>query len=98
MKMDKLLFALKLLFVLALIAAVGCLALDAQADTMRVKIVQARGGLRVRNAPTTEARAVYLLDDATTVVVLESRDGWCRVAFNSPPHAELGWVCGDYLK
>lgn len=98
MKIDKLLFALKLLCVLALIAAIGCLALDANAETLRVKIVHARGGLRVRNAPTTESKTVYLLDDTTTVVVLESRDGWYRVAFNSPPHAELGWVCGDYLK
>ncbi len=97
MRIDKLLFALKLLCVLALIAAIGCLALDAQAE-MQVKIVQARGGLWVREAPTTEAKANYLLDDATTVVVMEEYSGWHRVAFNSPPHAELGWVCGDYLK
>lgn len=96
MRMDKLLFTLRLLVALALICGIACLALDAQA-AMQVKIVQARGGLRVREAPTTEAKAIYLLDDATTVVVLEECNGWYRVAFNSPPHAELGWVFGDYL-
>lgn len=62
-----------------------------------VKLVQARGGLNVREAPGIHAKATYLLDDCTTVIVLEEADGWSRVAFNTPPHNEIGWVCSDYL-
>lgn len=62
-----------------------------------VKLVQARGGLNVREAPGRAAKAIYLLEDCTTVVVLEEANGWSRVAFNTPPHNEIGWVCSDYL-
>ena len=71
---------------------------NAQAEVLGpVKLVQARGGLNVRSAPSIEAKAIYLLDDCTTVVVLEEANGWSRVAFNTPPHTEIGWVCSDYL-
>ncbi|MBR4929725.1 MAG: SH3 domain-containing protein [Bacteroidaceae bacterium] len=96
---DKALFTLKLLFVLALIVGIACIALDAQADEwLAVKIVQARGGLNVRDQPGTEAKATYLLNDTETVLVLEWRDGWALVAKNTSPDMVLGWVSGDYLK
>lgn len=96
---DKALFTLKLLFTLAMIAAIACMALDAQADEwFSVRIVQARGGLNVREQPNPEAKTTYLLDDTETVIVLEWCDGWALVAKNSGDHTALGWVCGDYLK
>lgn len=78
---------------------IGLCVSTAQAETWQaVKIVQARGGLRVREAPSIHAKANYLLDDCTTVIVLEEADGWSRVGFNTPPHNEIGWVCSEYLK
>lgn len=96
---DKALFTLKLLFMLALIVAIACMALDSQAEEwLTVKIVQARGGLNVREQPSPEAKATYLLNDTETVIVLEWRDGWALVAKNINPDMVLGWACGDYLK
>lgn len=94
-----------LLILVYLLIAVGVIVLvlhltggTAEAEGLRIMQVQARGGLNVRAAPNVGAKAVYLLEDCTTVVALESRYGWYRVAFNTPPHNEIGWVCGDYLK
>jgi len=98
MSKDKALFTFKLLVALCLITAIACLAAEGLAEPYTVRIVQASGGLNVRSEPTTSARAVYLLEDTETVVVLEWRDGWALVAKNSPPHWAIGWVCGDYLK
>ena len=99
MKKDKLLKALVLIAALILTAGIISLASEAKAREIRlVRIVQARGGLRVRREPTTDAPAVYLLEDCTTVVVLDRHDGWSLVGYNSPPHSALGWVCADYLK
>lgn len=96
---EKFFLALRLLFVLALIVAVACAALDAHADELHtLKIVQARGGLNVRETPCVDAKAVYLLDDTETVFVLEWLAGWALVAKNTNPDTVLGWVCGDYLK
>ena len=98
MKGSKPIFVFKILATICVLALIVCLAVDALAEGLCVKSVQARGGLRVRADPSTGAAIVYLLDDATTVVVLGHSDGWYRVAFNTPPHAELGWVCGNYLR
>ena len=96
---NKLIFAIKLLVTLAIIAGIGCIALDAVADTsFTVRQVQARGGLNVREAPGIEFKAVYLLEDTETVIVLEERDGWVLVAKNISRDMVLGWVCGVYLK
>ena len=94
---DKTLFAAKLIFTLAVIAGLCSLVITC-ADALTVRQVQARGGLNVRAEPRVEAKAVYLLDDCETAVVLEWRDGWALVAKNTPPHRAIGWVCGDYLK
>lgn len=89
----------KILATACLIALLLCAIHDALADEMlTLATVQARGGLNVRREPTTESPAVYLLEDCTTVVVLENQNGWSLVGYNSPPHAKLGWVRADYLK
>lgn len=96
---DDVIFTIKLLLVLVLIAAVACMAPTSQAEEwLSVKIVQARGGLNVRAAPDASAKPVYLLEDTETVFVLEEWNGWARVAKNISPDMVLGWVCGDYLK
>ncbi len=94
---DKALFTIKIIITLGVIVGLCALAISG-ADAMSLKIVQASGGLNVRQEPTIESKAIYLLDDCETVVVLEWRDGWAMVAKNTPPHSVLGWVCGDYLK
>ena len=94
---DKTLFAAKLIFTLAVIAGLCSLAITG-ADALTVRQVQARGGLNVRTEPSVEAKAVYLLDDCETVIVLEWLDGWALAAKNTPPHNPIGWVCADYLK
>ena len=95
---------LGLLLIMINILVVLCVALlalcgSADAEIMGpVKLVQARGGLNVREAPDIQAKATYLLEDCTTVIVLETVKGWSRVASNAPPHRVIGWVCSDYLK
>lgn len=71
---------------------------DTLAEPLSFKIVQARGGLNVREYPRIDARAVYLLEDTEIVAVLCWLDGWAEVAKNRAPFIPLGWVCGDYLK
>jgi hypothetical protein len=95
---DKGLVAFLLILVLVLIIAISC-ANSARADSSRhVMLVQASGGLRVRDTPHLNGKQVYLLDDCETVVVYGWRNGWALVGKNIPPHARLGWVCADYLK
>lgn len=90
---------IKLLLLALTLFVLLCMALDAQADEWySVKSVQARGGLNVREQPSIEANATYLLEDTETVILLESRDGWALVAKNVSPKMVLGWVCLDYLK
>lgn len=99
MKDSKPLFTFKLLVTLCILVLVVCLAADALAEIYEVRIVQASGGLNVRKEPALDARAVYLLGDCETVLVLEWRDGWALVAKNTNRSGlPLGWVCGDYLR
>lgn len=69
-----------------------------KAETLCVMQVFASGGLRVRSEPGLDGNAVYLLENRETVIVIDEADGWYLVGKNIPPHVELGWVCGDYLK
>ena len=98
MKDSKPIFIFKLLVTLGILVLVVCLAADALAEIYEVRIVQASGGLNVREAPGIESKAVYLLEDTETVIVLEERDGWVLVAKNLSKDMVLGWVCGDYLR
>ena len=90
--------AIKLLVALCIIALVASLALDSMAEVWTVRSVQASGGLNVRCEPNVEARAIYLLEDAETVIVLEWCDAWALVAKNNGDHNPIGWVCGEYLR
>lgn len=89
---------MRVIAILFLIAALTATAATVRAEPMCVMQVFASGGLRVRTDPTIEATAVYMLENRETVLVLEERDGWYRVGKNIPPHVELGWVCGEYLR
>ena len=89
---------MRVIIILFLIAALIATAATVRAEPMCVMQVFASGGLRVRTEPSLDGTAVYLLDDRETVLVLEERDGWYRVGKNIPPHVELGWVCGEYLR
>lgn len=91
-------FTLRLLVLLCAIVLAACMAVDAMADGLTVRIVQARGGLRVRDTPSADGRTVYLLEDCETVIVLGWYDGWAQVAKNNGDRHPIGWVCGDYLK
>jgi len=95
---SKPMFLYKLLVAACVLTLAVCLAADAMAEPLRVLIVQARGGLNVRASPGIDAKAVYLLDDCETVVILEEQDGWALVGKNIAPHAVLGWACMEYLK
>ena len=89
---------MRVIVILFIIAALIATAATVRAEPMCVMQVVASGGLRVRTDPTIEAKAVYLLEDRETVVILGSFNGWYRVGKNIPPHVELGWVCGEYLR
>jgi hypothetical protein len=62
--------------------------------------VKADGGLRLRDAPSTGARALTTLPNGISLRNLGCRmsEGatWCRVAMLAAPWIE-GWVAGDYL-
>ena len=94
---DKALFTIKMVLALGLLAALCALAVG-DAEALTVRIVQASGGLNVRESPSVDSKSVYLLDNCQTVVILEQRDGWALAARNTYPHTTLGWVCSDYLK
>ena len=86
------------LLLAALIAALIFTPGEGQSEPYCLRLVQAMGGLRVRDEPDLAGKVVYLLEDAETVIVFEERNGWYRVGKNIPPHVELGWVCGEYLR
>ena len=95
---DKAIFTIRLVFLLAVIVGLCAIVVNSQAEPIQVMSVQARGGLNVRELPTEEARATYILEDTETVIVLEWRDGWALVAKNTSKDMVLGWACGKYLK
>lgn len=93
--MTKALLLYKVLCVACVLTLVACFVVDALA--LEVRIVQAVGGLNVRQEPDISSRIVYLLDDCETVIVLEERCGWMLVAKNCGDHRPIGWACADYL-
>lgn len=95
---DKASFTIKLIFTLAVIAGLCAMAADSYAEPITVMIVQASGGLNVREEPSVDSQSTYLLEDTETVIVRGWHDGWALVAKNNGAHTVLGWVCGDYLK
>lgn len=97
MRMSKALILLKLLIPALLILCILALA-AANGECWTVKLVQASGGLNVREKPDIRSKVVYLLENCETVIVLEENSGWAIVARNNGDHLPLGWVCADYLK
>lgn len=95
---DKAIFTIRLLFALAVIVGLCAMVMNSQAEPLTIMSVQANGGLNVRKEPNVESTAIYLLEDAETVIVREWKDGWALVAKNNGSHTTLGWVCGKYLK
>lgn len=95
---SKPIFLFKVLTTVCILTLIACLAVDAMAETLNVRIVQASGGLNVRSGPGTEHTPVYLLDNCETVIVVQEQDGWALVSKNHSRSVELGWVCLDYLK
>ena len=95
---DKALFTIKLVFVLAVIVSLCAIVMNSKAEPYRVMSVQANGGLNVREEPSVDSTATYLLEDTETVIVMDWRDGWALVAKNNGSHTTLGWVCGKYLR
>lgn len=95
---SKPMFLFKMMAVACVLVMIVCLAADALAEPMRVKSVQASGGLRVRREPSINANVVYLLEDTETAIILAEADGWSLVAKNNGEHSPLGWACSDYLK
>lgn len=73
-------------------------AIEGYAEPLETRIVAAHGGLNVRREPTTQSQRIYTLEETTVVVILEWKDGWARVANNTPPYLPIGWANGDYLK
>ena len=88
----------KTLTLLAWLIIICVVASNALAEPMRLKSVQASGGLRVRKEPDINSKAVYLLDDTETVVALFELGEWTLVAKNTGDHAPIGWASSQYLK
>lgn len=95
---DKALLVYKVLLVAVMILLGVLFAIDADAEPARFMTVTARGGLYVRRGPSTEAQAVYMLDETDIVAILDWQDGWALVGDNYPPFNPIGWACGDYLR
>lgn len=88
----------KTLTLLAWLIIICVVASNALAEPLRLKSVQASGGLRVRQEPDINSKAIYLLDDTETVIVLFELGEWTLIAKNIGDHAPLGWACSQYLK
>lgn len=94
----KALLLYKILLTVCVLVLAACFAIDAMAEALTVRIVQASGGLNVRTGPGAEYKPVYLLDNCETVIVVREQDGWALVTKNHSRGVELGWVCEEYLK
>ena len=88
----------KTLTLLAWLIIICVVASNALAEPLRLKSVQASGGLRVRREPDINSTAVYLLEDTETVIVLFELGEWTLVAKNCGDHAPIGWACSEYLR
>lgn len=97
MRTDKALLAFKLLLLIAVLCIAFTMAAKAD-ECLTVLLVQARGGLRVHDEPSTDSPVHYLLDDCSTVVKVDEMEGWVLVGWASGSHGAIGWVVSDYLK
>ena len=58
-----------------------------------IGIVKARGGLRLRSEPNTSCTTITIAPYGDNVVVLEQKNGWCKVNYN----LQIGYMSGEYL-
>lgn len=97
MRTDKALLAVKLLLLLAILCIAFSMAARAE-ESLTVMLVQARGGLRVHDAPDMDSPVHYLLDDCSTVIKLDEAEGWVLVGWPNGSHGAIGWADSHYLK
>ncbi|MDD6643981.1 MAG: SH3 domain-containing C40 family peptidase, partial [Firmicutes bacterium] len=87
---------LKLIVLLVFtLSIVFTLASSASATELKtgIGIVEARGGLRLREKPSTSADVITVAQKGDTVVVIRQVDDWYLVNYN----LHIGYMHGDYL-
>lgn len=87
---------LKLIVLLVFtLSIVFTLASSASATELKtgIGIVEARGGLRLREKPSTSADIITVAQKGDTVVVIRQVDDWYLVNYN----LHIGYMHGDYL-
>ena len=69
------------------------------AERYQIALVNASGGLNVREAPDVESRRYFMLADRAWVVILETEENWALVHSRTliGKREPLGWVDMDYL-
>ena len=60
---------------------------------IKYMIVHADGGLTLREGPSTEHAAVYLINNGTIIPTYDSQDNWVYTEVDG----YTGWCCSDYL-
>ncbi|MGM9554766.1 MAG: NlpC/P60 family protein [Faecousia sp.] len=87
---------LKLIVLLVFtLSIVFTLASSASATELKtgIGIVEARGGLRLREKPSTSADIITIAQKGDTVVIIRQVDDWYLVNYN----LHIGYMHGDYL-
>lgn len=87
---------LKLILLLVFtLSIVFTLASSASATELKtgIGIVEARGGLRLREKPSTSANVITVAQKGDTVVIIRQVDDWYLVNYN----LHIGYMHGDYL-
>ena len=86
----------RVLMILAvMVTAVIALALTANAEELKtgIGIVEANGGLRLREEPTTDSDIITTAYNDESVVIIEKVGDWYKVNYN----LKTGYMHGDYL-
>lgn len=93
---DKALFAIKLVFVLAVIAGMCAIAANGYACCATVRVHE-DSSLNVRRGPGTEYKADSGLANGAKLHIVREVNGWALVAWPKYPGRPFGWVSVDYL-
>ena len=87
----------RVLMILAvMVVAVVALAITANAAEMKtgIGIVEANGGLRLREGASTDTGIITTAYNGENVVIISKEGDWYKVVYN----LETGYMCGDYLR
>lgn len=87
----------RVLMILAvMVVAVVALAITANAAEMKtgIGIVEANGGLRLREGASTDTSIVTTAYNGENVVIVSKEGDWYKVIYN----LKAGYMCGDYLR